>query len=118
MRQVTDTELTYPRYTGTAPWTIAGIRPGMTLEEVKKLKGEPAKSLGNPPLDFQWGRSASTAEFTVKVDAHGRITMVSGDSLSAGDRTLVGSGASEEEVKSVRPPQSNVPLRMIIADVK
>ena len=101
MRQVTDTELTYPRYTGTAPWTIAGIRPGMTLEEVKKIKGEPARSLDNPPLDFQWVRSNSNGEFTVKVDAHGRITTVYGDALSAGDHTLVGSGASEEEVKAL-----------------
>jgi len=100
-REASDSASIYPRFTGTAPWTIAGIRPGLSLDDVKKLKGEPARAFGNPPLEFAWDLRSPPGTLTVRVDSSGRVKAVFGNSLSAGDRVLVGASASDDEVKAI-----------------
>lgn len=100
-REATDATAASRRYTGTAPWTVAGIRPGMTLDEVKRQRGEPAQAFGDPPRQFRWNRASSAGEFTATVDASGRVVAVHGDTLNAGDRVLAGASQDAEAVLQV-----------------
>lgn len=100
-REVTDATAANRRYTGTAPWAVAGIRPGTTLEEVKRERGEPAQAFGEPPRQFRWTRTAAQREFTATVDPGGSVVAVHGDTLTAGERVLAGASSGEEEILQV-----------------
>jgi len=101
-REVTDANATqYPPNVGAAVWTLAGVRPGMTLEAVKQFKGEPSKSFGHPPDEFRWDRSASGGELSVKVDREGVIIEAIGDAISVSNSVVLTTLASDEEVQAV-----------------
>jgi hypothetical protein len=100
MQQATDQESYLPRYTGNAPWTINGARPGMTLDEVRQTPGEPTRSVGTPPTSYSW-ESTSWRTLFVTVDANGRVVQVSGNALMAGDQTILSGSVSDADVKAV-----------------
>jgi hypothetical protein len=101
-REVTDANAThYPPHVGGAVWTLAGVRPGMTLETAKQLKGAPSKTFGNPPDEFSWDRSAAGGELTVKVDKDGTISEASGEAISVSNSVVLTTLASDEEVQAV-----------------
>jgi hypothetical protein len=100
MQQATDQESYLPRYTGNAPWTINGARPGMTLDELRQKHGEPTRSFGTPPTSYSW-ESTSWRTLSVTVDANGRIVQVSGNALMAGDQTILSGSVSDADVKAV-----------------
>lgn len=101
-REATDASFpTQARYTGTAPWTIDGVRPGQTFDEVKRLLGEPRDLCESYGQRFaRWG----PREIAVSFDKAGRVTDVMGSSMKAGDQTIVQSGASEDEVAQILGP--------------
>ena len=102
-RQATDasTAVNAPRYTGTAPWTIDGVRPGQTLAEVTQLLGEPRETRENPGGRFlRWG----PRDIAVFFDRTGHVAEVMGSSVTAGEKTLFTSGASEAEVVQILGP--------------
>ncbi|MEQ1519001.1 MAG: hypothetical protein ABL931_21185 [Usitatibacteraceae bacterium] len=101
MRESDDEESVYLRYKGNAPWTVTGVRPGMTLDELKKKRGEPSRTSGEPPNSFSWGGFSGWDQLTVETDSSGRITEVWGQRLMAGDQTLVSSGSTEADIKAV-----------------
>lgn len=98
-READDVDSTYTRYTGTAAWTIDGTRPGMTLDELKRRKGEPDGFSGSPPSSIYWGSPSNG--LTVNVDAKGRINEVWGTTLKAGDETLLSAGVNDADVTAV-----------------
>lgn len=102
-RQVSDASAapSLPRYTGSAPWTIEGVRPGQTLADVKLLLGEPRETRGtaNQPTLF-WSRP----EVAVTFDTQARVTEVMGSTLMAGGQVIVQGGASEAEVVQILGP--------------
>lgn len=100
-REVDEEVSGHQRYTGTAPWTIGGARPGMMLAELKQHRGEPRGSFGVPPRGFIWGSSGELGEISVEMDADDRIRRVQGTDLSAGPLTLLGRGASNADVTAV-----------------
>lgn len=100
MQQATDQESYLPRYTGNDLWTINGVRPGMTLDEVRQKHGEPTRSFGNPPTGYAW-ESTSWRTLSVTVDGHGRIVQVSGNALMAGDQTILSGSISDADVRAV-----------------
>jgi hypothetical protein len=100
MQQAGDQESYLPRYTGSAPWTINGARPGMTLDEVRQKRGEPTRFFGTPPTSYSW-ESTSWRTLSVTVDANGRIVQVSGNALMAGDQTILSGSVSDADVKAV-----------------
>ena len=100
LQQATDQESYLPRYTGNAPWTINGARPGMTLDELRRRQGEPTRSFGQPPTSYAW-ESTSWRTLFVTVDANGRIVQVSGNALMAGDQTILSGSISDADVKAV-----------------
>ncbi len=90
-----------PRYTGTEPWTIDGVRPGQAFEEVKLLFGEPREIRGNTsPRTAFWSRHNTVVTF----DATGRVTEVMGSTVKAGNQIFVSSGANEAEVVQILGP--------------
>ncbi len=92
---------TRPRYTGSAPWTIDGVRPGQTFAEVKQLLGEPREIRGHtgPRTAFWAGRNTA-----VTFDQAGLVTEVMGSTLIAGDQILFRAGATEAEVVQILGP--------------
>jgi hypothetical protein len=102
-REATDASaaIQQARYTGTAPWTIDGVRPGQTFEEVKLLLGEPREIRGNKgPRTAFWSRHDTAVTF----DPTGRVTEVMGSTVKAGDQTLVWGSSSEAEVVQILGP--------------
>lgn len=104
-REATDASaaITHPRshYTGTAPWTIDGVRPGQTFDEVKLLLGEPRDLRESYGQRFaRWGPRDTAVSF----DKSGRVTDVMGSTVKAGEQTIVSSGASEDEVAQILGP--------------
>lgn len=89
-----------PRYTGTAPWGIDGLRPGQTRADAIKLFGEPREERETPSYRFL---SWSTRNTMVTVDKEGIITEVYGHSVTAEGRVLI-SSASEAEATQVLGP--------------
>lgn len=86
------------RYTGTAPWTIDGIRPGQSLDDARRLLGEPRdirESMGQRVV--RW----SSSETIVTTNTAGEILEIWGRSLSAGGQSLVQTGLSEAQVAQV-----------------
>lgn len=117
-RQVSDATAsasTQSRYTGSAPWTIDGVRPGQAFEAVKQLLGEPSEIRGRtgPRTTFWSGRDTA-----VTIDSAGIVTEVMGSTVQAGGQVLFRSGATEADVvqilgpgkvqKSTRPKGSGV----------
>ena len=100
MQQASDQESHLPRYTGNYLWTINGARPDMTLDEVRKIHGNPTRSFGNPPTSHSW-ESTSWRTLSVTVDASERIVQVSGNALMAGDKTILSGSISDADVKAV-----------------
>jgi hypothetical protein len=91
----------YPRYTGTAPWSIDGVRPGQTLDEIKRLRGDPAQALApatSRSPTFRW--PAPRATF-VTFDAAGRAIDITGTTLVAEGRTLLDTAAESAAVEPV-----------------
>lgn len=102
-REATDATVstTAPRYTGSAPWTIDGVRPGQTFTEVKQLLGEPHETRENPGGRFvRWG----PRDIAVFFDRTGHATEVMGSTVKAGTQTLVSAGANEAEVVQILGP--------------
>jgi hypothetical protein len=102
-RQVTDESaaIARPRYTGTAPWTIDGVRPGQPFDEVKQRLGEPREIVGavGPRTAF-WAKHSTVVTF----GPDNRVTEVNGSQVQAGAQTLVWAGASEAEVMQILGP--------------
>ena len=89
----------YPRYTGTAPWEIDGVRPGQTLAEIKRLRGEPVQQLdAGPRPTFRWPAPRDT---TVTFDSAGRAIDLFGSTLTAEGRTLVDTGLEPAAIEQV-----------------
>lgn len=89
------------RYTGTAPWTIDGIRPGQTFDEVKRLLGEPLSSHESYGRRFaRWG----PRDLSISFDPTGRADDVMGSSVKADGQTIVPVGISEEAVQQILGP--------------
>lgn len=76
------------------PWTIGGVRPGMTADDVERLLGPPTTSRKN------YGRTEATwQEIGVTFDPSGRAVDVLGDRVTAANgSTVVSRGVSEAEV--------------------
>ncbi|MDI1318959.1 MAG: hypothetical protein PSW75_02040, partial [bacterium] len=93
-REATDSA-SAPRYTGTAPWTVDGVRPGQTLDEARKILGEPSETRGSRSARVvHW----SDKETMVTINAANVVVEIWGHSLKAGGQTVVGPGLSEAEV--------------------
>lgn len=93
-REATDSAAA-PRYTGTAPWTVDGVRPGQTLDDAKKILGEPREFRKSGSLRIaHW----SDHETMVTLNVTDQVTEVWGRSLKADGRTLIGPGLGEDEV--------------------
>ena len=89
----------YPRYTGTAPWEIDGVRPGQSLAEIKRVRGEPARQLDTGPRPtFRW---PSPRDTTVTFDSAGRAIDLFGSTLTAEGRTLVDTGLEPAAIEHV-----------------
>jgi hypothetical protein len=102
-KNVTDQESYLPRYTGNELWTINGVRPGMTMDEVMKKHGDPTRSFGKPPTSYSW-QSTSWRTLFVTVDVKGNIVQVSGNALMAGEKTILSGSVSAADVKAVLGP--------------
>jgi len=90
-----------PLYTGAAPWTIDGVRPGQRFDEVKQLFGEPREIRGKTgPRTAFWDRVNTVVTF----DSNGLVTEVMGSSVTAGDQVLFRAGATEAEVTQILGP--------------
>lgn len=94
-----------PRFTGTAPWTINGVRPGQTLAEVRRVLGEARESRGRPeqPTLF-WSRP----EVAVTFDEAGVATEVMGNAVQSGGQTIVTGGDSEAQVALILGPATEI----------
>ena len=92
---------TRSRYTGSAPWTIDGVRPGQNFEEVKQLLGEPREIRDHKgPRTALWaGRNTA-----VTFDPAGLVTEMMGSTVKAGDQILFRAGATEAEVAQILGP--------------
>ena len=91
----------YRPYTGTAPWSIAHIRPGDPIERHATRLGPPSRDQGGAsgaPRVVQW---TSPRDLTLTLDARGEIVEVLADSVTAGEETLVSTGMSRAEVERV-----------------
>jgi len=97
IREAAEPESHYKRYTGTAPWTIEGARPGMTLDELKQRHGKPSGAHGNPPNSFSW----QSPRLNVSVDADGRVKEVWGNSLQVGGQTIVAAGLNDTDINAI-----------------
>ena len=89
------------RYTGAAPWTIDGVRPGDEFAAVKMRFGEPreVRGSGNQRTAF-WERRATVVTF----DGRGVVTEVMGSTVQADGKILVESGATEADVIQILGP--------------
>lgn len=101
-REITDaTAASRSRYVGADPWTVDGLRLGVTLEEVRVRLGEPDRVHEyNGEKSTQW----RGGQLLVHFDRTGRATEISGQSIRAGDRTLVSVGDAEAELEQVFGP--------------
>ncbi len=104
-RQVTDETAgpVRPRYTGGAPWSIEGVRPGQPFEEVRRLFGEPREIFGTGSVRTAVWNQRGTA---VTFNPAGVVTEVNGASVDAGGQVLLRAGAGEAEVTQVLGPGS------------
>jgi len=87
-----------PRYTGNDPWTLDGLRPGVTFAEVTAQLGEPRRvveSSGTRTGEWNYGQTMVT------FGRDGRAFELFGSAIKAGDRTLVSVGAPETELVQV-----------------
>ena len=83
------------RSTGTAPWTVDGVRPGQPFDDAKRILGEPREIRGTGGARVaHW----SNRETMVTLNAASEIVEVWGRLLHAGNQTLIGPGSSEAEV--------------------
>lgn len=91
-----------PRYAGGEPWTIDGVRPGQSFDEVKQLFGEPREIRGTAPgpRTAMWARHNTSVTF----DRDNCVTEVMGASVQAGGKTIVQGGAEETEVTQILGP--------------
>ncbi|RXK55237.1 hypothetical protein ESB00_04895 [Oleiharenicola lentus] len=99
-REVTDESAMArrPRYTGTSPWTVDGVRPGDRYTAIRERLGE--------PRDDRPGSSGRIAtwnygQLTVAFDREDRATEVMGQSIRAGNDTVITTGIPEAEVVQV-----------------
>lgn len=89
----------YTRYAGAAPWTVAGVRPGDSVEAV-------IARLGPPERDNHRGTHrvvswTSPEEVGVTATSTGEVVDVLGASLSAGGERLVERGFQGEAVEHI-----------------
>jgi hypothetical protein len=90
-----------PRYTGGAPWSIEGVRPGQPFEEVRRLFGEPSEIRGAGSVRTAvWNQRETTVSF----NQAGVITEVMGSSVEGGGQVLFRGGADEREVTQILGP--------------
>ena len=90
-----------PRYTGTAPWGIDGLRPGQTLADAVKLFGEPSQPpAATGPRFLRW----FARDTMVTLDAKDVITEVYGHTVTAGGQVLVQGGDDQTAVTQVLGP--------------
>jgi hypothetical protein len=76
------------------PWTIGGVRPGMTSNDVERLLGSATSSRTNYSVT-----TTTWQEISVTFDKEGRAIDVFGDRVTAADgSTVVSRGVSEAEV--------------------
>lgn len=76
------------------PWTVGGVRPGMTSHDVEQLLGEATSSRTNYSIT-----TTTWKEISVTFDKGGRAVDILGDRVTAADgSTVVSRGASEAEV--------------------
>lgn len=96
------TELSeYLPYTGTAPLSIRGVRPGQGEGDVVALFGPPDRrhGSGGGPESLLWQRFG---DMVVTVDARtSRVTEVLGDRLTAADDVVVQNGMLESDVRAI-----------------
>lgn len=90
----------YTPYTGQAPLTVRGVRPGQTENDVVALLGPPDRrgDSGYRIVSLQWQRFS---DMVVTLDGTGRVSEVLGDRLTAGDEVVVSHGMSEADVRRV-----------------
>lgn len=88
-------------YVGGEPWSVAGVRPGMDIDDVRRRFGEPQRSFGQPATGHAWEAPAVRQPFSVELDAQGRVRRVTGRALMAGTAVLLDGGASEDDVRAV-----------------
>lgn len=87
------------RYRGTAPWAVDDIRPGQTLEEIKRIRGEPRDQIGTTARPtFRWPPPRDTS---VTFDSTGRAVDVFGSTVTAEGRTLVTRGMDAAAIQQV-----------------
>jgi hypothetical protein len=100
-REATDasTAAVRPRHAGSEPWTIDGVRPGQSFDEVKQLFGEPREIRGTAPgpRTASWERRNTMVTF----DRDNRVTEVMGSTIQAGGKVIVQGGAGEAEVTQI-----------------
>ena len=90
-----------PRYTGTAAWTIDGMRPGQTFEEFTSRFGQPRDLREH---DGERTATWNSGQLLAHFDREGCATEISGRSIRADADTLIYVGASEAEVVQVLGP--------------
>jgi len=83
-----------PRSEG--PWSVEGIRIGMTWEEARDVLGPSLETIGSDGRTHRWG---PPKEVHVTFNVHGRAVDIVGNSLlDLTGRTVVWSGAEDEQV--------------------
>jgi hypothetical protein len=91
--------LQYPRISSPGPWEVDGVRPGQTLDEIKRLRGEPGGQIGHGPRPtFRW---PAPLETTVTFDQGGRAIDIYGTTLTSGGRTWVDAGLEQRAIEHV-----------------
>lgn len=97
VRTATDSTGDNPYRRSSGPWSVDGVRTGMTLAEVKALLGEPTKQLpGHAQQAYQW------KEIWVTFNTKDLAIEIFGPTLSTLDRkSVLHSGMSESDVVQI-----------------
>lgn len=89
----------YARYAGTAPWTVAGVRPGDNVEAVIARLGPPARD--NREGARRVVRWTGPEEIGITATATGEVVDVLGASLSAGGERILDRGFEGDSVETI-----------------
>jgi hypothetical protein len=98
MREASDLDA-HRRHTGTAPWSVEGVRPGDALGPHLTRLGPPARTTKAMASDVRtW---TSPGPLSVVTDAAGVVTDVTADSVESEGQDIVWSGLGQAEIERI-----------------